>query len=304
MPPPVRHVGHATLQLLVEPFSVPILRALMDGPSRPSELEQRLPGVPHSAIGRRLSELRRRGLAQYNRRIGLPPAATYVLTPPGRMILGVTSAAERWERRWTDETADGLIALRLISDEHAREILLALAAAPLSAGEVMGEVRLTRSPLRQRLSDLVSAEILTRTPGETHATYELTSSARDLMLVSVAAARWAWEFAEPPEQPTATYVARVLEMYAPTVNLAADVRGLCRLEVEGDRVEVVHLAASGRTVQSLPEPPDSQPDSTCRADTRAWCDGLLLHRWDAIRLSGATALMGAILPCLSAALLG
>ena len=30
-----QHVGHDTLELLVEPYSVPILRELMDGPADP-----------------------------------------------------------------------------------------------------------------------------------------------------------------------------------------------------------------------------------------------------------------------------
>jgi DNA-binding HxlR family transcriptional regulator len=297
-----RHVGHATLELLVEPYILPILRALMDGPRRPTELEQRLPDVPHSAIARRLGELRRRGLAQHERHSGLPPAAQYALTPPGRMILAVNSAAERWESRWTDENADGLIALRLISDEHTREILLALAAGPLSAGELLGEVRLTRSPLRHRLGDLVRLGIVKQNPGEAHATFELTDCARDLMLVSIAAARWAWEFAEPPEQPTARNVARVVQMYAPTVNLAADLRGLCRLHVGGPAEAIVHLLADGRRLQPLAEPPSKPPDAICHAPAPGWCNGLLFHRWDVTRSSGEVALMGAILPSLSAAL--
>jgi DNA-binding HxlR family transcriptional regulator len=299
------HLAHATLQLLNEPHSLPILRALMDGPRRPSELEQRLPDVPHSAIMRLLGDLRERGLAQHERHTGLPPSAEYALTAPGRLILGVASVAERWESTWTDGAADGLIALRLIGDEHTREILLALAGGPLSAGELVGEVHLTRSPLRQRVGDLVALGVLLRISGEARSAYELTDSARDLMRVSIAAARWAWEWTAPPVLPATANIAGVLQMYAPNAILAADLHGLCRLDVEGDRcAEVVYLAASGRALTPLPEPPATEPDATGRANAGEWCDGLLRHRWGAVRLTGEIALMGAILPCLSTALVG
>lgn len=294
-----QHVGHATLELLVEPYIVPILRALMDGPRRPAELEKRLPDVPHSAIARRLTELRRRGLARHERHSGLPPAAEYSLTPPGRMILGVTAAAERWERSWTTENGDGLIALRMIGDQHTREILLALAAGPRSAASIIGDVDLTRSPLRQRLGHLVTDAIIERHPGDARATYSLTASARDLMLVSIAAARWAWEFARPKEPPPAANVARVLKMYAPAVNLAADLRGLVRLSVGDGENATVHLLVEHRSLRPLFEPPASAPDAACSGGPLSWCDALLMHRWNAIRLTGEVALLGAILPCLA-----
>jgi DNA-binding HxlR family transcriptional regulator len=298
MEPPNRHVGHNTLALLVEDWSLPILRTLMDGPHRPSQLEQRLPGIPHSALMRRLAELRDHGLARHERRTGLPPSAEYSLTTTGRMVLSVTGAAERWERRWGDGTDAGVCALRSVGDERTRQILLALAAEPLSAAELGSHVPLSRSPLLQRVADLVRRGILTK--GPTHR-YELTDSARDLMLVAVAAARWEWEFARPSHPPAAANVARILQMYAPRVELAANLRGVCCLNID-DGSAVVHLAAAGRSLESLPGPPTQPVDATCHATSVAWYDGLLLHRWDATISTGDQRLIGAILPSVSAAL--
>lgn len=300
MTPPARHVAHGTLKLLTEPHSVSILRALMDGPRRPSELEQRLPDVPHSALMRRLRDLSNRGLARHERRSGLPPSAEYALTTPGRMILRVTGAAEQWERRWAPtESADGLAALRRIGDERTREILLALARRPLSAGEILGEAQLTRSPLRQRLGALVEDEVLKRNPGASHATYELTASARDLMLIAVAATRWRWECDRPDDPPAAEDVARLIRMFAPHAQLPADLEGLCRLEVGA---EVVAVQASGRSITALDEPPAAAPNATCRADPAAWVDGLLLLRWSGVISTGNRALMAAVLSSVSSAL--
>jgi len=296
-----RHVGHATLELLVEPYSVPILRALMDGPRSPSDLERRLPDVPHSAIMRRLAALRTHGLASHQRHNGLPPTAEYSLTATGRMILDVTRAAEQCERRWSGGSSGGLKALRLIRDERTREILLALAEGPSSASDLLREVQLTRSPLRRRLADLAGAGVLAHdTAG---ATYDLTDSARDVMLVAVAAARWEWESATPQRPPAARNVARIVRMYGPTAQLAADLRGVCRLHVDDEHSgPVVHLAAEGRRVALADGAAHIEPAATCRASATAWCHGLLLHDWSGVRSTGDRALMAALLVSISAAL--
>ena len=298
------HVGHATLALLVESWSVQILRALMAGPRRPSELEQRLPDVPHSALMRRLGELHDKGLAHRERQSGLNPSASYALTPPGRMILSVTSAAERWERAWGTDSTDGLDALRLIADEPTREILLALATGPCSPGPLTAEVQLSRSPLRQRLAELANRGILNRRGRGSRVTYELTDNARDLMLVAVAAARWEWEWDRPADTPATGNVAHTLRMFAPRAQLPADLGGVCRLHVDDDsNGPDVHLAVAGRRVTALPAPPEDPPRASCHATPRAWCDGLLLRRWEAVISTGDRALMAATLASISGALL-
>jgi DNA-binding HxlR family transcriptional regulator len=52
----------------------------MDGSRRPSDLERRLPEIPHAAIMRRLAELRERGLPQHVRYSGLSPTSEYTVT--------------------------------------------------------------------------------------------------------------------------------------------------------------------------------------------------------------------------------
>jgi DNA-binding HxlR family transcriptional regulator len=292
------HVGHATLELLNAEWSVPILRALMDGSRRPTDLEQRLPEIPHAALMRRLADLRQRGLAQHVRYSGLSPASEYTLSASGRVLVGVTAAAVRWERAWSTDPDNGSIALALIADERTRRLLLALAASPLTAAELRRQLDIPRTPLLNRLADLLQRNILARHDHR----YELTDSARDLMLVAVAAARWAWECEKPTTDPAAENVASAVEMYAPHAQLAADLRGTCVLSVNGgDRGAVVALVADGRHLSTAPKPPASEADASCAAHPGAWCDGLLLGRWHGVLSQGNRALMAAILASLTAA---
>jgi DNA-binding HxlR family transcriptional regulator len=293
------HLGNAMLGLLKEDGSVPILRALMDGPRRPSELERRLPEITHAALTRRLGELRGRGLAEHLRHSGLPPSARYTLSGRGRAIIGVIGAAERWEHKWATPTAGGTDALRLVADETTRRILLAIAPAPLTASELDRQTRLSRTPLRNRLADLLARGVLASSGHR----YELTESARDLMLISIAAARWEWEFDRPAHEPPALNVARAVHMYAPRAQLAADLQAACTVHVEAheDRVSV-DLKLEGRQLAPLTQAPPGPPDATCRGRPRAWCDGLLLGRWRDVAAAGDSALMAAILGSLTAAL--
>jgi DNA-binding HxlR family transcriptional regulator len=93
----------SVLRLLAEKSTVAIMRELAGGPLRPSQLEQRLPGVGHSALMRRLTELVERGAVTRERVAGLSPRAYYSLTSAGRALMEIPDAAVRWERQRTEE---------------------------------------------------------------------------------------------------------------------------------------------------------------------------------------------------------
>lgn len=300
-----RHVAHATLELLVERWSLPVLRALMLGPRRPSELENRMPGLSHSALMRLLGRLHERKLAQRERSGGLNPQTRYELTTSGRRILDVAIAAERWESRWTHEQADGHVGLARIADEHTREILLALAAEALSPAILEQRVSLTRSPLRERLADLARSGILSRHADGGRVTYTLTDSARELSLIAAAAARWAWRWEQDKQTPDPRNIASMLHLFAPLAELSADLTGVCRMHVDHEvHDRVVHLEADGRRVAALHPPPAEEPRAVCHATPHGWCDALLLRRWGGvITTSGDRALMATMIACISTALM-
>jgi DNA-binding HxlR family transcriptional regulator len=192
------------LRLLAEGSTIEILKELSEGPLRPVELEQRLPDVAHSALVRQLGELARRGLVTHERIMGLPTRAYYSLADPGRALLGIPDAAERWERQWSAPARPGPAgtrALRLLADERAMAIVQALAAEPLRPIEL--ERRLpdvSRAATRRRLGSLVLGGILARTGDAGPVRYTLTPGARRLEEIAGLTTQWEWQWASnrPP----------------------------------------------------------------------------------------------------------
>ncbi len=199
--------GVSTIQLLAEKSTVQVMRGLTGGPLRPSELEQLLPGVAHSALMHRLAGLAQKGAVTHERIAGVPPRAYYSLADAGRALLQIPEASERWEQCWSSQAPRGYPrawALRLLADERARAIMRALADKPLRPTGL--ERRLPgfgRSATRWRLSQLLRDGILTRTNDGDQVHYGLTTAARQLGLIATLAARWEQEWSKVQSQLTA-----------------------------------------------------------------------------------------------------
>ena len=90
--------AHA-LDLIGERWALLVLRELMLGPRRFSELKADLPGISSNVLAQRLVELERRGLA---RRVRLPPPASvqvYEATDWGLEAEPIVQALGRWAAR-------------------------------------------------------------------------------------------------------------------------------------------------------------------------------------------------------------
>src|ERR687894_1924441 len=90
--------AHA-LELIGERWSLLVLRELMLGPRRFSDLKSDLPGISANVLTQRLAELEERGLV---RRAKLPPPASvqvYEATAWGREAAPVMRALGRWAVR-------------------------------------------------------------------------------------------------------------------------------------------------------------------------------------------------------------
>jgi DNA-binding HxlR family transcriptional regulator len=300
-----RQLGHATLGLLAEDWTVPILRELQDGPLRPTELEQRIPDAPHAALIRRLSDMHDRGILTRDRYPDLPPRTQYAMTRPGRQILDVLVAAKRWERQWASESRNGLSALRLVGDERTREIVLVLAEAPASASDLQRRLPtlMARSTLRQRIADLTRRGILARHHDGGTVDYELTDSARGLAVVAIAAARWEWQWDRPDEPVAARKVASVLHLFAPAARVLPELGGVCRLRVAapGDERDI-YLEAESGAVRALSTAPADPPHADSEASPHQWCDALLLRRPCGITTTGNVGLMAATIASVTAAM--
>jgi DNA-binding HxlR family transcriptional regulator len=208
-------LGASALRLLAEGPTVQILRELTDHPLRPSELEQRLPDVAHSALMRRLADLAQWGAVTHKRIRELPPRTYYCLTHAGRALLEIPEASERWERRWSAQArqdAPGAWALRLLADEHNRAIMLELVDEQLGPTDLEGHLPgYGRSATRWRLGRLMLNGILARIDDGGPVRYRLTTAARELGSTTMLAAGWEWQWSEahalltaPPKPPQPT----------------------------------------------------------------------------------------------------
>jgi DNA-binding HxlR family transcriptional regulator len=193
--------GASVLRLLAEKSTLQVLHELSDSPVRPSELEQRLPDLPHSALMRRLGELALTGAVTHERIVDTPPRAYYSLTDAGEALLQIAEASGRWGQRWPTEAHrcdPEAMALRLLADGHTRTILRALAARPLRPTDLHRLLSPGKSVLYRRLQSLLVNGILARREHRGEVRYALTGDAHRLGFVALLAARWErrWATAE------------------------------------------------------------------------------------------------------------
>ncbi|HEY7206966.1 MAG TPA: helix-turn-helix domain-containing protein [Gaiellaceae bacterium] len=77
-----------------------IVRALLGGPLRFSELERELPGVSARALAQRLRELEAAAVVERRVDHGPPVRVAYELTPRGLELEPVVAGLEAWAHRW------------------------------------------------------------------------------------------------------------------------------------------------------------------------------------------------------------
>lgn len=146
-------------EILGERWTLPILRELLVGPQRFSDLLRRLPGLSSSVLATRLARLE--GLRVVQRRELPPPAAcqVYALGETGSALLPAVRELMRWGMRFLGAPQPGdhfepdwiLIALR---------VFLRAAAVPERSFEV--QVLTKPEPIRVRLRGGASGGRVTR----------------------------------------------------------------------------------------------------------------------------------------------
>jgi len=126
-------VAHA-LGLVGERWALLIVRELLQGPKRYSDLVAELPGIGTNILAARLKELERGGVVR--RRTLPPPAAStvYELTDYGRALEGPLLALGRWGALSIGERQDG---------QSLRSEWLAVALKAFFRPEAAREVRAT-----------------------------------------------------------------------------------------------------------------------------------------------------------------
>src|ERR671928_1440517 len=91
---------HEAVELVGRRWTGAILRVLMDGPLRFSEVAQAVPELSDRLLSERMKELERRGMVKRRVISGPPLRVEYSLSRMGRELEPALSALQNWARRW------------------------------------------------------------------------------------------------------------------------------------------------------------------------------------------------------------
>jgi DNA-binding HxlR family transcriptional regulator len=91
---------HEAVELVGRRWTGAILRVLMDGPLRFSEIAQAVPELSDRLLSERMKELEARGIVGRTVHPGPPVRVEYALSEMGRELGPALSEIQRWARRW------------------------------------------------------------------------------------------------------------------------------------------------------------------------------------------------------------
>jgi len=91
---------HEAVELVGRRWTGAILRVLMDGPLRFSEVAQAIPELSDRLLSERMKELEGRGLVKRTVIPGPPLQVRYELSEMGRELEPALAEIESWARRW------------------------------------------------------------------------------------------------------------------------------------------------------------------------------------------------------------
>jgi DNA-binding HxlR family transcriptional regulator len=91
---------HEAVELVGRRWTGAILRVLMDGPLRFSQVSQAVPELSDRLLSERMKELERRGIVERTVIPGPPLRVEYELSRMGRELEPALTELERWARRW------------------------------------------------------------------------------------------------------------------------------------------------------------------------------------------------------------
>ena len=91
---------HEAVELVGKRWTGAILRVLMDGPLRFSEIAQAVPELSDRLLSERMKELESRGMVERRVIPGPPLRVEYELSQMGRDLEPALSELQRWANRW------------------------------------------------------------------------------------------------------------------------------------------------------------------------------------------------------------
>jgi DNA-binding HxlR family transcriptional regulator len=106
---------HEAVELVGRRWTGAILRVLMDGPMRFSEIAQSVPELSDRLLSERMKELESRGMVERTVISGPPIRVQYELSRMGRELEPALSELQNWARRWLGDHRS-----RAPSSDHTR----------------------------------------------------------------------------------------------------------------------------------------------------------------------------------------
>ncbi len=91
---------HEAVELVGRRWTGAILRVLMDGPLRFSEIAQAVPELSDRLLSERMKELESRGMVARTVKAGRPVRVEYGLSRMGRELEPALAEIQRWANRW------------------------------------------------------------------------------------------------------------------------------------------------------------------------------------------------------------
>src|SRR5437588_11673108 len=91
---------HEAVELVGRRWTGAILRVLMDGPLRFSEIAQAVPELSDRLLSERMKELEARGIVERTVIPGPPLRVEYELSQMGRELDPALSDLQQWAKRW------------------------------------------------------------------------------------------------------------------------------------------------------------------------------------------------------------
>src|SRR5579884_1882317 len=91
---------HEAVEMVGRRWTGAILRVLMDGPLRFSEIAQAVPELSDRLLSERMKELEGRGIVERNVLPGPPLRVEYALSQMGQELEPALSELQRWASRW------------------------------------------------------------------------------------------------------------------------------------------------------------------------------------------------------------
>jgi DNA-binding HxlR family transcriptional regulator len=91
---------HEAIELIGKRWSGAILRVMMTGPRRFSQIGQAVPELSDRLLSERMKELEARGVIERRVEAGPPVRVEYTLSPMGRDLEPALVEIQAWARRW------------------------------------------------------------------------------------------------------------------------------------------------------------------------------------------------------------